>query len=146
MRVKRKYIRLGAEMALGILFLVILGVAYAYSLAAKNPGEHDADWQRAAQYVRARWQRGDYIHVTPVWELMGLRRFKGLAAGVYSKLEKDRLGRFGRIWVAAGYGRAIPPSLENHPPMEEKVFGEVKLTLFVLSARRRPYTPSGQRG
>lgn len=149
MAISKKHIKLGAELGLGLLFLIVLGISYAYSLASRDPDAAAGDWSRAAQHIRARWQPGDFVQVTPVWELKGLRQFKGLAAGIYTRLDKNFTRRFRRIWVAAGHGRPVPGVMAKLKPLEQKAFGAVKVSLFKLKSGAPYYSrqavPAGRK-
>ena len=56
-------------------------------------------WETAAAQIRAEWQVGDLVLVTPAWRRGELTHFDGIAAVADSTVRPAELAYFGRLWV-----------------------------------------------
>jgi hypothetical protein len=112
--------RLGLAVAAGIAVLAIVETSVA--LVAPGRAPKDADWQAAAQQVRAGFKPGDLIVAAPAWADPIMRVHLGDLVPLPIAARFDD-ARFGRVWELGQRGAHAPEAARGAVAVEQRFGG-----------------------
>lgn len=114
--------------------LVLLGVLLTWWQRSRVPAR--ADWQAAAERVRAGLQPGDGVAWAPYWAGEGRLFLHGLPGFHLADVAQADLARYPRVWLMGAFGRDADDLPAGHRLAARERFGGVTLDLVEVGGER----------
>ncbi|MCA9544991.1 MAG: hypothetical protein KC613_11395, partial [Myxococcales bacterium] len=95
-----------------------------------------ADWQAAAQAVKADLRPGDGVTVLPEWAGEARLALHGLPAFLTPEPAQADWAAYDRVWVLGGWGHGVADVGGEHKVLEQKAFGAATLELVQVGGEK----------
>jgi hypothetical protein len=127
-----------------VLLLCAMAIWLLLEPAVRSAAPDEASWAEAADYVKERFQPGDFIRIEPFWMTSGRAHFVALDGGPsepfrildYHRVpDHSYLSRFTRLWLVAAAGEGNGPDMVSPPGstlLDERSFDRISVFLFEI--------------
>ncbi len=121
-----------------MVVVAVVGVLYStvFWLNLKAEVPKDSDWKAAGQYIKSKWEKGDFVAITPYWALQGEAALRGKRKMLIQHPEKEVFPDTKRLWVVSAFGRFEDGGKQTMLKrdgvklIDEKRFGKLNVYLF----------------